>query len=230
MSAVPISIAIGAQQVRQGAPRSSGPRSPSGASRESAALSMSPVRLPSSGSLPNGKGVVDAAHARRTSRFDLVAHQFGVALGGRPAGTPHRPSRDAALCRYLDPSGAPPQSRCRHHLGLSGSMIGPGAAAIATAASSAISSGMPSSTSFPIARWRLRWPGFDSIPASRSYRAIAAVGYAEAAKRALPNAVQVADRWHLFCQCQCRLPGCRARGTCPRSAELSDRETSIRPC
>ena len=78
----------------------------------------------------------------------------------------------------------------------SGSTTGRGIKAIAMGLSYAIYNAGGSSHSLPTAKSRPSRLGLGIIPKSWSSRAIVEVG--EAASRALPNAIQVADRWHLI--------------------------------
>ena len=142
------------------------------------------------------EGIVEAAHARRTSRFDIVAHQFGLALGGRPAerliGRLAMPLCADTLIRLV-------RRRSRSVL-TSPRIVGIDdwawrrghryGSIICDLERRAIIDLLPDREMETAVTWLQRHPGI----ASRDRGG----GYAEAAKRALPNAIQVADRWHLF--------------------------------
>ena len=140
-------------------------------------------------------GGVLAPWARRTARLDYVVHHLGLALGGRPAASfAHRlmlpVSNDTLVRRRGSPSFAPPTMvgiddwawRRNQRYGT----------IICDLERRKTITLLPDREPATAQAWLSGQPQISIVARDR------AGGYALAAARALPNATQVADRWHLM--------------------------------
>ncbi|BBF93956.1 hypothetical protein BLTE_26410 [Blastochloris tepida] len=145
-------------------------------------------------------GILEA-FARRTGRLETLVHHLGLALGGRPASvfarrlqvplsndTVLRTVRRRRACRR-DP---PPVQvvgiddwafRKRHRYGT----------IVCDLARHQVVALLPDREIATVAAWLNAHPGIQIVGRDRG-----GGGYGEAVARALPGAVQVADRWHLM--------------------------------
>jgi transposase len=141
---------------------------------------------------------VIARHARRTARFEGIAHHLGLALGGRPATRLARrlmlPVSKDTLLRIV-----------RRHAHLSSeplSVIGIDdwawrrnhryGSIVCDLERRRVASLLPDREQATAQAWLASHPEITVVARDRGG------GYGEAAAKALPNAVQVADRWHLM--------------------------------
>lgn len=139
-----------------------------------------------------------ARHARRTSRLEAVVHHLGLALGGRPAASIARrlmlPVSNDTLLRVV-------RRRARRQvegatvIGIDdwaykrGQRYG---TIVCDLERRRVVTLLPDRESSTVEGWLASRPGITVIARDRGG------GYGEAAARALPGAVQVADRWHLM--------------------------------
>jgi transposase len=143
-------------------------------------------------------GAVAGRSARRTSRLELIVRHLGIALGGRPAAALARRlmlpvSRDTLLrvVRGQVPQDRPPV----HVIGIDdwawkrGQRYG---SIICDLERRRIVDLLPDREPVTIEGWLARHPEVRIISRDRGG------GYGQAATRAAPQAVQIADRWHLM--------------------------------
>lgn len=139
-----------------------------------------------------------AAHARRTARLDCVVHHLGLALGGRPAASFARrlmlPVSNDTLLRVvrrrarqttepLTVVGIDDWTFRRNHR--YGSIV-------CDLARRRIVALLPDREVATVEAWLVEHPEIKILSRDRGG------GYGEATAKALPGAVQVADRWHLM--------------------------------
>jgi transposase len=143
------------------------------------------------------EGVV-APSARRTSRLDGIVHHLGLALGGRPAAMFARrlmlPVSNDTLLRVVRRRSRLPSDplkvvgiddwvwRRNHRY----------ASIVCNLERRRIVTLLPDREPATAQAWFAAHPTIEIIARDRG------VGYGEAATKALPHAVQVADRWHLM--------------------------------
>ena len=146
---------------------------------------------------PLGEAVAGRS-ARRTSRLEAIVHHLGIALGGRPAAALARRlmlpvSRDTllrAVRRHAVTDSAP-----LHVIGIDdwawkrGQRYG---SIICDLERRRVVDLLPDREPATIEAWLSRHPEINVISRDRGG------GYGQAATRAAPQAVQVADRWHLM--------------------------------
>ena len=139
-----------------------------------------------------------APSARRTTRLDCIVHHLGLALGGRPAaGFAKRlmlPVSNDTLLRVVRRRSRPPADRLaivgiddwawrRNHRY---------ASIICNLERRRVVTLLPDREAATAQAWFAAHPTITVVARDRGG------GYSEAAARALPHAVQVADRWHLM--------------------------------
>jgi transposase len=141
---------------------------------------------------------VIARHARRTSRLECVVHHLGLALGGRPAASFAKrlmmPVSNDTLLRVVRRRTRPPTApltvigiddwawrRNRRY----GTIV-------CDLERRRIVALLPDREIATVQAWLADHRGIRTIARDRGG------GYGEAASKALPNAIQVADRWHLM--------------------------------
>ncbi len=139
-----------------------------------------------------------ARHARRTSRLEAIVHHLGLALGGRPAASVARrlmlPVSNDTLLRVVRRRARRPVERATV-IGIDdwayrrGQRYGTIVCDLERRRIVTLLSDREGGT---VESWLARHPGITVIARDRGG------GYGEAASRALPGAVQVADRWHLM--------------------------------
>jgi len=136
--------------------------------------------------------------ARRTSRLDGVVHYLGLALGGRPAASFARrlmlPVSNDTLLRVVR-RRAQPRTEPLRVVGIDdwafrrnhryGSIV-------CDLEQRRIVALLPDREVATVEAWLAQHPEIEILSRDRGG------GYGEAAARALPNAIQVADRWHLM--------------------------------
>ncbi len=139
-----------------------------------------------------------APRSRRTGRLEQIVHHLGLVLGGRPAASmAHRlmlPVSNDTLLRVV-------RRRAREtadQLVAIASTTLPGDAIIATALSSAIWSGERPVVLLKDREQATAEDWFEDRPSIAIVARDRGGGYGEATARALPQAVQIADRWHLM--------------------------------
>jgi len=141
---------------------------------------------------------VIARHARRTARFEGIAHHLGLALGGRPATRLTRwlmlPVSKDTLLRLMRRHAHLPSEplsvigiddwawRRNHRYGT----------IVCDLERRRIASLLPDREQATAQAWLANHPEIAVVARDRGG------GYGEAAAKALPDAVQVADRWHLM--------------------------------
>jgi transposase len=139
-----------------------------------------------------------ARSARRTSRLDCIVHHLGLALGGRPAANFAKrlmlPVSNDTLLRVMRRRACIPTHplnvigiddwawRRNHRYG----------SIICDLERRSIVTLLPDRGQATAKAWFTEHPKIKIIARDRGG------GYGEAAAKALPNAVQVADRWHLM--------------------------------
>ena len=139
-----------------------------------------------------------AARSRRTSRLECIVHHLGLALGGRPAADFARRlmvpvSNDTLLRIVRRRAGTPSEPlsvvgiddwafRRNHRYG----------SIVCDLERRRIVTLLPDREIATVEAWLADHPGIDIVARDRGG------GYGEATAKALPNAVQVADRWHLM--------------------------------
>jgi transposase len=139
-----------------------------------------------------------APSARRTARLDCIVHHLGLALGGRPAASFARrlmlPVSNDTLLRIVRRRTRVPSEplnvvgiddwawRRNHRYG----------SIICNLERRRVVSLLPDRERSTAEAWFAGHPGISIIARDRGG------GYGEAAAKALPHAVQVADRWHLM--------------------------------
>src|SRR5271168_1129362 len=134
-----------------------------------------------------------APSARRTMRLDCIVHHLGLALGGRPAaGFAQRlrlPVSNDTLLRVVRRRTAMP----------SDPLIVVGiddwafrSTIVCDLERRRIVALLPNRETATVQAWLSKHPGINIVSRDRGG------GYGEAAAKALPNAIQVADRWHLM--------------------------------
>ena len=139
-----------------------------------------------------------APSARRTTRLDCIVHHLGLALGGRPAaGLAKRlmlPVSNDTLLRVVRRRSRPPADRLaivgiddwawrRNHRY---------ASIVCNMERRRVVTPLPDREPATAQAWFAAHPTIAVVARDRGG------GYGEAAARALPHAVQVADRWHLM--------------------------------
>ena len=139
-----------------------------------------------------------AAHGRRTSRLDGVVHHLGVALGGRPAQAIARrlllPVSNDTLLRTVR-RRAPATSSAPRVIGIDdwawrrGHRYG---TLICDLERREVIDLLPDREPATVAAWLAARPSVEIIARDRGG------GYGAGAAMGRPEAVQVADRWHLF--------------------------------
>jgi transposase len=141
---------------------------------------------------------IHAARARRTARLDCVVHHLGLALGGRPAASFARrlmlPVSNDTLLRVVrrrSRLGAEPLAvvgiddwafRRNHRCG----------SIVCDLERRRIIALLPDREIATVEAWLAEHPEIKILSRDRGG------GYGEATAKALPNATQVADRWHLI--------------------------------
>src|ERR1700687_5323363 len=139
-----------------------------------------------------------APWARRTARLDLVVHHLGLALGGRPAASFARrlmlPVSNDTLLRVVRRRTRPRTEplivagiddwafRKNHRYGT----------IVCDLERRRIVTLLPDRETATVRAWLSDHPEIRVVSRDRGG------GYGEAAEKALPGAVQVADRWHLM--------------------------------
>ena len=139
-----------------------------------------------------------AERARRTGRLDEIVHHLGLALGGRPgAGFAQRlmlPVSNDTLLRVVRRRALPRSEklavvgiddwayRCNHRFGT----------IICDLERHRMVALLPDREQATAEAWLRQHPGISVVSRDRGG------GYGEAVARALPDAIQVADRWHLM--------------------------------
>ena len=136
--------------------------------------------------------------ARRTSRLEGIVHHLGIALGGRPAASlARRPCCQSVeiLCcghrRRAAPTGAAPVTV----VGIDDFAVKRGqrySTLVCDLEQRRIVDLLPDREPATVEAWLKTHPEITSISRDRGG------GYGQAATKAAPQAVQVADRWHLM--------------------------------
>ncbi len=136
--------------------------------------------------------------ARRTSRLEAIVHHLGIALGGRPAAALARrlmlPVSKDTLLRAVRRHAAGDSSSL-HVIGIDdwawkrGQRYG---SIICDLERRRVVDLLPDREPATVEAWLSRHPEITVISRDRGG------GYGQAATRAAPQAVQVADRWHLM--------------------------------
>jgi transposase len=136
--------------------------------------------------------------SRRTDRLDLIIHHLGLALGGRPGASFAKrlmlPVSNDTLLRVVRRRALRPTAplnvagiddwafRRNHRYG----------SIVCDLERRNIVTLLPDREAATVQAWLVDHPGIRIISRDRGG------GYGEAAAKALPNAIQVADRWHLI--------------------------------
>jgi transposase len=144
-----------------------------------------------------GAGVL-AERARRTGRLEEIVHHLGLALGGRPGATFARrlmlPVSNDTLLRVVRRRALPRTGplavvgiddwawRRNHRYGTM----------VCDLERRRVVALLPDREPATVETWLRQHPGIHVVSRDRGG------GYGEAAARALPQAIQVADRWHLM--------------------------------
>ncbi len=147
---------------------------------------------------PLADGIAPRA-ARRTSRLEGIVCHLGIALGGRPAATLARrlmlPVSRATLLRVVRRRAAPPGAGPVQVLGIDdfawkrGQRYG---TLVCDLQQRRIIDVLPDRETGTIETWLAAHPEITVVSRDRGG------GYGSAATKAAPQAVQVADRWHLM--------------------------------
>lgn len=137
-------------------------------------------------------------YGRRTERAEIVVHHLGIALGGRPGAAVAkrlcvRASKDTLLRtvrrRATKPSEAPRVIGIDDWAWRKGHRYG---TVICDLERRVVVDLLPDREPATVAAWLARMPTIEIIARDRGG------GYGAAATKALPTAIQVADRWHLI--------------------------------
>lgn len=141
---------------------------------------------------------VATAYARRTARLECIVHHLGLALGGRPAASFARrlmlPVSNDTLLRTIRRRAARP-AEVPTVIGIDdwaykrGQRYG---TLVCDLEHRQVVTLLPDRDNGTVEAWLSQRPEIGIIARDRGG------GYGEAARRALPQAVQVADRWHLM--------------------------------
>jgi transposase len=145
-------------------------------------------------------GTVEAKYARRTKRTDLLVHQIALALGGRPgerltARLSMRWSRDTLLRIIRRRLPVKKDADALQVVGIDdwawrrGQSYG---TVICDLERHRIVALLPDRDAGSVQRWLAACPGVRIVARDRGGT------YARAASRGAPDAIQVADRWHLM--------------------------------
>jgi transposase len=137
--------------------------------------------------------------ARRTSRLEAIVHSIGIALGGRPAARlAHRlmlPISRDTLLRVVRRRAIPPSVTSVRVVGIDdfawkrGQRYG---TIVCDLERRRVIELLPDREAATVAAWLAAHPGISIVTRDRGG------GYGQAATQGAPQAVQVADRWHLM--------------------------------
>jgi transposase len=137
--------------------------------------------------------------ARRTSRLEAIVHSIGIALGGRPAARlAHRlmlPISRDTLLRVVRRRAIPPSVTSVRVVGIDdfawkrGQRYG---TIVCDLERRRVIELLPDREAATVAAWLAAHPGISIVSRDRGG------GYGQAATQGAPQAVQVADRWHLM--------------------------------
>ena len=138
-------------------------------------------------------------YARRTSRLSQALGQIGLALGGaagaRLAEQPGILSSGSTVLRHLRRKPVATQNRSPRVLGMDDWAWRKGhrhGTILCDLEAGKVVDLLPDREAETVAKWLRTHPGTEIVSRDR------ASAYAEAARKAAPQAVQVADRWHLL--------------------------------